>query len=240
MAEATLTTSSTTAAATNHDGDGDSSAQSGAEAVAGGGGADGGGGAETAAATTTTTTTTTTTMRKPTSSSSRPEKEAFIRAKYETRQFVSTADVAAATAAGGGGGLNEDELGRAMMKAVISGDLVNTLKVILICGGGIVDWRDPEQGKLSALHCAAAAGHKAVIELLLLNGADINVQGGTQGKSPLHLAVMCKKVAACELLIAKGALVGLPDDEGNSACDVAATCGCALPCPPIGTTPKQG
>ena len=42
-------------------------------------------------------------MRKPTPSSSRPEKEAFIRAKYETRQFVSTADVAAATAAGQAG-----------------------------------------------------------------------------------------------------------------------------------------
>jgi ankyrin repeat protein len=74
----------------------------------------------------------------------------------------------------------------------------------------VVNWRDPEQGLLSALHCAAAAGHRAVIELLLLNGGDINVQGGVQGKSPLHLAVTCKREDACELLIAKGAKVQRP------------------------------
>ena len=64
-------------------------------------------------------------------------------------------------------------------------------------------------------------------ELLLLNGGDINVQGGVQEKSPLHLAVLCKKIAACELLLSKGAQVNLPDAQGQSAAELAATCGCA-------------
>jgi hypothetical protein len=173
--------------------------------------------------------------QKPTSASPREVKETFIRAKYETRSFVSLDRLAPPPPEGAlralpeGGAVSVDDepeseavMGRALMKAVISGDLVACLGIIVRCGGGIVDWRDPDQGMLSALHCAAAAGHKCVIELLLLNGGDINVQGGLKDLSPLHLAVTCKKVAACELLVSKGALVGLQDST---------VCVCAQPVP---------
>lgn len=42
---------------------------------------------------------------------------------------------------------------------------------------------------LTSLHFAASEGHKRVIELLLVNGAEPNVQGGQKLNTPLHIAV---------------------------------------------------
>jgi hypothetical protein len=84
-----------------------------------------------------------------------------------------------------------------------------------------VHFRDPKQSNLSALHIASAGGHNALVELLLLNGADIDQLGGGDGGSALHLAVLTKHLDTCTLLITKGAKVGLLDAQGRTAVDLA-------------------
>ena len=99
-------------------------------------------------------------VAKPTNETPRAQKEEYIRAKYEARQFV---DVTHLLCNANPDDTPEDVLGMALMKAAISGDLPGCLQLIVHSGSDIVNWRDPSQGYLSALHCAAAAGHKAIM-----------------------------------------------------------------------------
>ena len=50
------------------------------------------------------------------------------------------------------------------------------------------------------LHHAAEGGHKELIELLIENGADLNVKDETLGKTPLGWAIHRKKTEAADLL----------------------------------------
>ena len=56
-------------------------------------------------------------------------------------------------------------------------------------------------GNKTALHEAVENGHKAVVDLLLARGADINA-ATTQGVTPLHLAVVKGFYQVCESLLA--------------------------------------
>jgi uncharacterized membrane protein YgcG len=203
-------------------------------------------------------------MIKPTTDSPRPDKERFIRAKYEQKLFIGSVDealavddtsdatasegagegaaAAAADAAAEGGRSESDRVGLSLMQACIKGDLPQALKLILLSTATAtataaadgaaaaaaaprmtpaVHFRDPKQSNLSALHIASAGGHNALVELLLLNGADIDQLGGGDGGSALHLAVLTKHLDTCTLLITKGAKVGLLDAQGRTAVDLA-------------------
>ena len=186
-------------------------------------------------------------VTKPTTDSPRPEKERYIRAKYETKQFIGTIDDVlahmpaseqASVMSDAAGRSESDRVGLCLMHSCIKGDLPTSLKLILLStsGGGAkadagagsgagstpaVLFRDPAQSNLSPLHIASAGGHNALIELLLLNGANVDELGGGDGGSALHLAVLTKKVDTCQLLITKGAQVGIVDVHGRTAVDIA-------------------
>lgn len=191
-------------------------------------------------------------VTKPTTDSPRPEKERYIRAKYEARQFIGkvddvlgqlTASDQASAIADAAGRSESDRVGLYLMHACIKGDLPTSLKLILLSNSGgaggspkedaggnagsdvgttsAVLFRDPAQSNLSPLHIASAGGHNALIELLLLNGADVDQLGGGDGGSALHLAVLTKNVDTCQLLITKGARVGIADAHGRTAVDIA-------------------
>ena len=53
------------------------------------------------------------------------------------------------------------------------------------------------------LHLAASFGHKAIVELLLVKGADIHAR--VNGSTALHLAAEKKHIEVVELLLANGA-----------------------------------
>jgi ankyrin repeat protein len=78
------------------------------------------------------------------------------------------------------------------------------------------------------LHWAAAGGHKYLVELLLVNGADVNARN-SDGQTPLHRAMVPVQKAAekgnmevAELLLSHGAEVNAKDDAGTTPLHLAA------------------
>jgi len=73
----------------------------------------------------------------------------------------------------------------------------------------------PEGGAVekTALHLAAVGGHKEVVELLIANGADVNVMDAA-GQTPLYYAVSRGHKESTELLIAEGVDVNAKDSDG--------------------------
>ena len=85
------------------------------------------------------------------------------------------------------------------------------------------DWADTLAIKIAdrtPLHEAASWGHMEIAELLIDNGADVNVKSGF-GQTPLHWACMNKGRHVAELLITKGADVNAIDAAGQTPLDWA-------------------
>ena len=68
---------------------------------------------------------------------------------------------------------------------------------------------------------AAWGGHKEIAELLIANGADVNVKSGRTATTPLHLAAYKGHKEVVELVIAKGADVNAKGDAGDTPLDWA-------------------
>ncbi|NXO02599.1 IKBE inhibitor, partial [Rhinopomastus cyanomelas] len=60
---------------------------------------------------------------------------------------------------------------------------------------------------LACLHISTLKGNIPMMSLLLESGANIDVQDGTSGKTPLHLAVECHNRKAVQFLLRSGAYV---------------------------------
>uniref|UniRef100_A0A8C6K603 Nuclear factor of kappa light polypeptide gene enhancer in B-cells inhibitor, epsilon n=1 Tax=Nothobranchius furzeri TaxID=105023 RepID=A0A8C6K603_NOTFU len=60
---------------------------------------------------------------------------------------------------------------------------------------------------LACLHLAALNRQHGIMELLIKKGTDLNIQEGTSGKTPLHLAVELHDVTSVKLLLKRGANV---------------------------------
>ncbi len=65
------------------------------------------------------------------------------------------------------------------------------------------------------LHWAARNGHQQVVELLLVDGAEVNVVS-RYGSTPLHLAAEYGREAVTRLLLAKGAQLDLKGRYGST------------------------
>ncbi|OXB65408.1 hypothetical protein ASZ78_005035 [Callipepla squamata] len=60
---------------------------------------------------------------------------------------------------------------------------------------------------LACLHISTLKGNIQMMSLLLQSGANIDVQEGTSGKTPLHMAVECHNRSAVQFLLHNGAYV---------------------------------
>lgn len=65
----------------------------------------------------------------------------------------------------------------------------------------------------TALHWAVAGGRRAVAELLISHGADVNAKG-TQGETPLNVAISVNAGQSASLPISRGASVNAKDSQG--------------------------
>jgi len=86
--------------------------------------------------------------------------------------------------------------------ASVIGD-TERVKVFLTDAPSLVNVKGPSVN-FTPLYCAAAAEQKAVVELLIAKGADLNAKGHT-GATPLFAAVWNNDIDLAELLIIKGA-----------------------------------
>jgi len=86
-----------------------------------------------------------------------------------------------------------------------------------LAAGTDVNTKD-EHG-ITSLHKALLGGHEEIVELLIDNGADVNVKSDG-GEYPLVTAILFHK-KIIELLITKGADVNVKDVDGDTPLDLA-------------------
>ena len=83
-------------------------------------------------------------------------------------------------------------------------------------------WQGRDLAGASALHLAVSVEHKEIIEVLLENGADINIRARDQhGGTPLHWAAFLGYKQIAETLVEAGADINAPDDDGYRPLDAA-------------------
>ena len=71
-----------------------------------------------------------------------------------------------------------------------------------------------------SLSLAVMRGHKEIVQLLIANGADVNVKGYAIIGTPLHSAVFHSRKEIAELLISKGADVNAKRNDGDTPLDL--------------------
>ena len=84
--------------------------------------------------------------------------------------------------------------------------------------------------KFSLLQLACAHGHAGIARQLLEARADIDYQVPTSGDTALHMAIAVPDVECVQLLLQKGASVGLVNAKGLG---VAHACCCLPPAAPL-------
>ena len=73
-----------------------------------------------------------------------------------------------------------------------------------------------------SLHLPVLVGHTEITELLLKNGADINIRARDQhGGTPLHWTAFAGNKPMTELLVEAGANINAPDYDGFTPLDAA-------------------
>lgn len=76
----------------------------------------------------------------------------------------------------------------------------------------------------TALHKAVTGGHTDVVQLLIVNGADVNIRGYRK-TSPLHLAAVFNQQEITKLLLTNGADINAPAEDGTTPLHGAASAG---------------
>lgn len=98
---------------------------------------------------------------KPHPDASREERRKWIEAKYVYRGFVDAA-----------AGSTPEGLSLELCNAAADGNIAAAARALSL--GADIDWHDPARQQRTSLHLAAAAGHKLMIEFLLLNSAALD------------------------------------------------------------------
>ena len=73
--------------------------------------------------------------------------------------------------------------------------------------------------KSGILGKAAKDGHLEIVQFLLESGADVHPEKAPEGVLPIHFATLWGNKKVVELLIAKGADINVPDDDGLTPMD---------------------
>ncbi|KAG4263778.1 hypothetical protein FPRO03_09054 [Fusarium proliferatum] len=113
---------------------------------------------------------------------------------------------------------------RSMSPSVFAAYYGLTDTVAHLIGEGSFDMYDRASANSTPLHWACISGKKDTVELLVDNGAEINVRCHL-GQAPLHISVESGEDEITEFLISKGADVSVVDDYGRTALTIASMSG---------------
>jgi ankyrin repeat protein len=81
-------------------------------------------------------------------------------------------------------------------------------------------WSGSEHAGASALHLAVLGGHEDIVELLLENGADLNLKAKDEYRgAPLHWTAFVGDKQMTELLVNAGADINATDKDGYTPLD---------------------
>ncbi|GBG30076.1 Ankyrin repeat domain-containing protein 1 [Hondaea fermentalgiana] len=113
-------------------------------------------------------------------------------------------------------------LDKALIESAAHGSsMLESIKFLLGHGAQVNASKPVTEGGRTALHTAAAKGHKDVV-MLLLSQPEIRIDClDAQGRTPLHLAARLRKPEAARVLLRKGADPDLLTADGQSALDLA-------------------
>eukprot|EP01102_Stenamoeba_stenopodia_P012027 TRINITY_DN3748_c0_g2_i1.p1 TRINITY_DN3748_c0_g2~~TRINITY_DN3748_c0_g2_i1.p1 ORF type:complete len:715 (-),score=158.71 TRINITY_DN3748_c0_g2_i1:184-2328(-) len=141
----------------------------------------------------------------------RQQREAFITLKYKDKKFVEPSKASKET-------LSSDIYNI----AATSDDTAATVTAILtkIAEGADVNWVNEEENNTSVLHYFAATGSLVCVELMLQNGANMNMVDA-KGWTPLHYAACHDHPGCVRLLINRSANPDIKDNEGNTPLAIA-------------------
>ena len=86
----------------------------------------------------------------------------------------------------------------------------------LIKNGALIESKTILTNKMTSLIIAASRNHKSIINLLIMQGANVNAKD-IYGATPLHHAISKSCIDNAELLLNNGAKIDERDSEGRTA-----------------------
>ena len=87
--------------------------------------------------------------------------------------------------------------------------------------GAPMEWANPDEHGLRAVHAASISGHKDVVAFLGSRGADVNAVDDYTQSTPLHYAARFGEASVCTTLLALGADPAAKTKSGDTALDYA-------------------
>jgi Arf-GAP/GTPase/ANK repeat/PH domain-containing protein 1/3 len=133
---------------------------------------------------------------KPTPTNTREEREAFIRAKYISKEYLYDLPP------------SSKDTAELLLTAVKSGDIVNVMKMLPYARQEDIDRVHGPPVNGTALHVACSGGSTSIVQLLIWNRANIN-QPDPYNRPPLYYARQGDHSAIETILIASNCV----DDE---------------------------
>lgn len=126
--------------------------------------------------------------QKPTLNSNRDEKERWIRAKYEFKQFIAPLLV------------KDVPLGKQLIDAVNKQELTQIILILSYCKPEDVNTFIGPNDKRTSLHIAASQGNTVIMQLLIWYGADVE-STDNQGRNALSYARNSNSQECIQLLL---------------------------------------
>ncbi|PRP88438.1 centaurin beta [Planoprotostelium fungivorum] len=136
----------------------------------------------------------------------KPEREKFIRSKYQERKWVAKPSVTI------------EQLSEQLYDDILRRPLWESVK--LIAQGAQVNYTKESEGKKTAMHVTAKSGALIPTVLLVQFRGDINATD-SEGNVPLHLAAARGKTAVACYFFKCGAKLDVKNKEGQTPLDVA-------------------
>ena len=130
-------------------------------------------------------------LERITALSSRKSREEWIRWKYVDKRFVrklgrSTCANAISDTHADSGATPEESLNESLFRSTCEGDVASVSR--FLAAGADVNWQNPAYNGASCLHQAVQGSAVEVSELLLLNGARVNLRD-YEGRTAMHVAI---------------------------------------------------